>query len=693
MRILRNYSFLCLIVLVSCRPQADEPTADGVIAFTNLDGTYTGDAVCFDCHQDEWTGFQEHGMARSFYKMTPEVAVEDFSASPIWHPSSNFYYRVYADNGEYFQEEYRLDESNNKVHQLTRRMDYVVGSGNAARTYLTESNGRLYEMPLTWYNQVSKWDFSPGYEVFNKRFDRLVPDRCMACHNSYPESVDWVEGKYSEVPEGISCERCHGPGSEHVDFRLAGGASDGPDLTIVNPAHLDRDLQMDVCQQCHLQTTVSVLRDGRGPFDFRPSERLEDHLAFFTAQDVSSGLDVISHAERLAESACFKAAVPAMTCTTCHNPHEGFRDKGPEYFDRTCQGCHEAPLVSHEQAWTDCASCHMPRMPADGTPHASFTDHLIRVPGDEGGPVGPMEKAMAPYYARDQSGASRMEAAATLVHGLQQADAEYVDLGLLLAHTLIAEDTTGELRYLMGHALLELGRAEEAVEPLEAALSRRPAVPERLNALALAYERSETNLDNVYQLYQRALDLAPDLADVRLNYGRFLETQGQLEGALEQYRLAVEEQPWLADAHYNEGTASLQDADFVVAEAALKRALALQPDHADALGNLGMLYLSDRREAEAGELFARAADSAPNNPIALSNLGSWLFNQSRYAEAIGFLERAVIIEPDYLAALVNLSMAYAREGRLQEARASAEQVLELDPRNVIAQSIVELTDS
>ena len=72
-------------------------------------------------------------------------------------------------------------------------MDYVVGSGSAARTYLTEENGRLYELPLAWYTQSrtnpeqgatvgeagsgGHWGFSPGYAESNARFGRTIPER------------------------------------------------------------------------------------------------------------------------------------------------------------------------------------------------------------------------------------------------------------------------------------------------------------------------------------------------------------------------------------------------------------------------------------------------------------------------------------------------------------------------------------
>ena len=675
---------LVLLLASACARVEPETTTE----FRNLTAEYTGDAACFDCHQEQWTGFQEHGMARSFYRLTADNVVEDFTAPPLWHEKSGFYYRVFADNGAYFQEEFRLGPQNTKTHRLIRRIDYVVGSGNAARTYLTESNGHLYEMPLTWYNQNSTWDFSPGYQIFNKRFDRLVPDRCMACHNSYPETVEFVEGKYESLPQGIGCERCHGPGSLHVAERLAGGgAEEGLDPTIVNPARMIPALQMDVCQQCHLHTTVSVLRDGRGPFDFRPSERLENHLALFSAPDTSHGLDVISHAERLAKSACFIETAPSMTCTTCHNPHEGFRGKGPDYFNSTCISCH-VELPDHE-ARTNCIDCHMPRVPADGAPHAEFTDHWIRTVAEESFAPAHAPLRLSAYFARDSLVGRRMEAMATLVHGVQQADSAWLEKGITLARTVLEEDSTGETHFLIGIALTRLGRADESIRPLEQALLRQSNIPERLNALAQAYEASNTQLEQAGDLYERALALEPSLADIRVNYGRYLETRGDLQAALEQYRLAAAEKPWLVEAQYNYGTAAIQDGAFEEAERSLSEALVLNPDHADALGNLGLLYLSQDRESEAGELFARAVEANPANAIALSNLGTWYFNRGNYTQAIIFLERAIAEEPDYLGALVNLAFAHARSANHAAARRIASHVLQLDPQNEAARTIME----
>ncbi len=636
-------------------------------------------------------------MARSFYRLTPDNVIEDFRAAPLFHEGSGFYYRVFANGDSFYQEEYRLNARGAKTHELVRRIDYVVGSGNAARTYLTESGGRLYEMPLTWYAQSAIWDFSPGYQIHNKRFNRLVPDRCMACHNSYPRSVPFVAGKYESVPEGIGCERCHGPGSMHVAERLAVPEVRGAvDRTIVNPAHLSGNLQMDVCQQCHLHTTVSLLREGRTAFDFRPSERLEDYVALFSAaEDKEEGtIDVISHAQRLKQSACFAAA--PMTCTTCHDPHQGFRDKGPEYFDVTCTGCHtDAAAVVHA-AGESCIQCHMPKVPADGAPHSSFTDHWIRVVGDAMPAHQRAPGLLMPYFARDADGleADRYEALAYLVHGTQQADSALLERGVALAEPIYNLDPTGELSFLLGVTLTNLGRPQEAVTPLWATIALR-ALPERLNGLAQALEQADpvlnkAQVDVITALYDSALTQQPALADVRINYGLFLQRQDRVQQALAQFRLAAAEHPWLTLTHTHLGTAYMQDGAFGRAEVSLNRAIALDPDNADALGNLGLMYSGMRgRNEDARRLFERAVQAAPDNAVTQANLGTWFLRNGYGEAAINRLTAAVTLEPTYVGAIINLGLAYAHTGDYVQARRHIEQALALEPDNPVARRIQE----
>ena len=88
---------------------------------------------------------------------------------------------------------------------------------------------------------------------------------CMSCHNAYPSNVEGSLNKYHSLPEGIDCERCHGPGELHVKEKMSGVIIDTSkyiDYSIVNPKKLEKDLQFDVCSRCHLQGTT-VLKNGK----------------------------------------------------------------------------------------------------------------------------------------------------------------------------------------------------------------------------------------------------------------------------------------------------------------------------------------------------------------------------------------------------------------------------------------------
>ena len=55
---------------------------------------------------------------------------------------------------------------------------------------------------------------------------------------------------------------------------------------IINPARLSHDRQIDVCLQCHLETTslklpAVLLRYGRSPFSYLPGEPLADFALYF----------------------------------------------------------------------------------------------------------------------------------------------------------------------------------------------------------------------------------------------------------------------------------------------------------------------------------------------------------------------------------------------------------------------------
>ncbi|MCX6297001.1 MAG: multiheme c-type cytochrome, partial [Bacteroidetes bacterium] len=324
----------------------------------------------------------------------------------IYDKFKDFYYHPFWDNDSLKIMEFRL-QGKDTIYKRTEKVDYIIGSGQHTNSHINNTNGYLHQMPMTYYTQKGTWDFPPGFENgFNTRFSRKIGLECMSCHNSLPDFVEGSENKFNSLPEGISCERCHGPGSIHVQQRSSGTIIDTSkyiDYSIVNPAKLPIDLQFDVCQRCHLQGN-SVLKEGRSFFDFKPGLKLSDYITTFLPRYKNADNEFImaSHADRLKQSKCFKNTINAqsnstslrpgknsLTCITCHNPHVSVKFAGKDVFNNACKNCHNTgtknglcseKLIIREKVLDNCVSCHMPNSGSIDIPHVSVHDHYIRKP-------------------------------------------------------------------------------------------------------------------------------------------------------------------------------------------------------------------------------------------------------------------------------------------------------------------------
>ncbi len=669
---------LCgLLVLAGCFGRADDagpptfpvPAHDaGVsVTFRNVDGSaeYVGDVACATCHETEYAGFQGHGMARAFARFDPDRHRTERPSVPVVDSTTGYAYTVREEADGWYQEELLRVGDGRVIHRLKKRMDFVVGSGNAAYTFLTAENDRLFELPLTWYTQRKTWDMSPGYRARNARFDRLITDRCMACHNAYPTPVPFADGKYTTLPEGIGCERCHGPGSLHVGERLSDPDFDRDvDETIVNPAHLPFERRLDVCRQCHFSAPVMVLREGHTAFDFLPSQALSDHLAAFAPPGTGGAetVGVISHADRMRRSACYLGSLEApkpLECVTCHNPHEGFRDQGPSYFNRTCLTCHAAdalPAAVHTPA-ANCIACHMPRVAVEDAPHATFTDHWIRVVGRAASPAS-SDEPLVPYFARDvknRKGQAYL-GMALVMQGRQANDLLRLAQGAATLEVALRADTAfGEAYFLLGLAHRLLGNVDRAIPALERAVRLAPDVPQRLGALALAYEAAHRPPGIIDRLYRQALRIQPALASVRVDAGWFLLGQGRAAEAAAAFRNARAERPGLAEAALGLGLALTAQDSLGGAASVFRTALHLDPRYAGVLNNL---LIVDREAVRPAILFYDA-----------------LLDEERIGEAIHLMPAPAAVPPRVRLAGVppgTTLKVYTRAGILAQTLAGAE---------------------
>jgi Cytochrome c554 and c-prime len=240
-------------------------------------------------------------------------------------------------------------------------IDVVIGSARKGQTYLYWKNDRLFQLPVSYWVELGRWVNSPGYADGYADFDRPVMPRCLECHGSYAESVAGQPPnnhyKRNSLVLGISCERCHGPGREHVARHQSAGASASSEA-IVNPAKLPRRRDVEVCAQCHAGMRYPITP----AFSYVPGEPLDNYLDP-DRSDPNKRIDV--HGGQVAllqRSRCYQSS-DSMTCSTCHDVHQTQRNMAE--FSARCLSCHQikdcgVQEKSGAKMASGCVNCHMP---------------------------------------------------------------------------------------------------------------------------------------------------------------------------------------------------------------------------------------------------------------------------------------------------------------------------------------------
>jgi len=349
---------LFFIVLLSC----NRGEVSVYTSYLNHNDTikYVGKEQCRMCHAEIYDSYIQTGMGKSLHYATKEHSALANSDMQLVHDHiRNLFYEPFFKNDSLYIKEFRL-KGRDTTHLLIKKVNYKIGSGQHTNSHLFEINGYVHQMPYTYYTQDEIADLPPGFEDGgNSRFSREIGLECMSCHNAHSNHEEESLNKYSQIPQGIDCERCHGPGEEHVKRKLAGEIIDTSkyiDYSIVNPAKLALDLQFDVCQRCHLQGT-SILAPGKSFESFKPGMHLEDVMdTYLPRYEDDHSFIMASHADRLKQSSCFKNS--EITCISCHNPHKSVTTLKTDYFDNKCMQCHN---ICEDEQTQDCASCHMPK--------------------------------------------------------------------------------------------------------------------------------------------------------------------------------------------------------------------------------------------------------------------------------------------------------------------------------------------
>ena len=277
----------------------------------------------------------------------------------------------------------RIELQTHTNTQVVRALiEYAVGSGRHGITMVAKDDqlGVDRELRISYFGADRTWGETKG--ITFRPFDpgdslglALTPKalrQCLHCHATWFRAANPLPSVPSG-PEaqdhGIGCERCHGPGLNHVKAVRSGFA----DLAIAGTRRTGPRELLRSCDECHAS-----------------NGSVEPNDPEFTRVQGTT----------LRFSRCFTGTQGRIHCATCHDPHRNL-ETAATHYEAKCLSCHAAPTPpsapasssarpgaaqpSHPDAPAcpvnprgECIACHMPKV-SDPSRRARFTDHDIRV--------------------------------------------------------------------------------------------------------------------------------------------------------------------------------------------------------------------------------------------------------------------------------------------------------------------------
>jgi predicted CXXCH cytochrome family protein len=290
------------------------------------------------------------------------------------------------------------DLKTNDISKFTvDQVAFVYGSKWKQR-YFTKVGDDYYPLPVQWDIGNKKWLKyhvpDTGADWWTKYYpsDNMQRPTGATCDGCHSVSYDIHTKQVSEW--NVGCERCHGPGSEHIAHPTRNN--------VLNPDAMDAVASNDTCIACHSQGRPSAgLIDGKAydwPVGYHAGKRLAD---FWKLEDITLGQtdflhfpDGTAHKNRMqgndfVQSVMYKHGV---TCASCHDVH------GTDNYaqlrkpsDKICLDCHgpTSPNGPHTASLEEhthhkagspggqCIVCHMPKIESEGVPGSFVSSHTF----------------------------------------------------------------------------------------------------------------------------------------------------------------------------------------------------------------------------------------------------------------------------------------------------------------------------
>jgi predicted CXXCH cytochrome family protein len=345
-----------LVTFIRDLPKTSHPISSSLAnapTIPNLTAQYVGSPACRSCHTDAYDRWSKTLMAN---------VVRD----PRQHPD--------AITPDFAKPDPLLTFTKDDVA-------FVYGSKWKQR-YFKRVGDDYFPLPAQWDVTNKRWrpyHVAKGTDWWTQFYpddnlQRPTGALCDGCH-----SVNYDIAKKTVAEWNVGCEKCHGPGSQHVKDSLP--------ASILNPARLDLVRSNDTCIQCHSQgQPLKSPIAGQyydWPVGFQVGLQLKD---FWKLEEHKLGEssfthfpDGTAHKNRMQGNDYTQSTMytHGVTCFTCHDSHGTRHDallRKPS--NQLCLDCHGPSSPSgpraatleehthHKQGSTgsECVACHMPKI-------------------------------------------------------------------------------------------------------------------------------------------------------------------------------------------------------------------------------------------------------------------------------------------------------------------------------------------
>ncbi|MFQ5931528.1 MAG: tetratricopeptide repeat protein, partial [Nitrospiraceae bacterium] len=652
--------------------------------------TYVGGQACAGCHQREydlWSG-SHHDLAMQ--EATEATVLGDFNnAKFTYHGLTSTFTKR---DGKFFV---RTDGPDGTLHDY--EINYTFGAYPLQQYLVKFPRGRYQVLGIGWDSRPKKeggqrwFHLYPNEKVtYKDELHWAGPNQnwnfmCAECHSTnlrknYDSAQDQYETTWSDI--NVSCEACHGPSSNHVEWAEAvargekprGNGRKGLVLQLKDPdsgtwsfdatastakrtTPLRSNVQVETCARCHSRR--AVLHDeyihGRPLIDTHRPALLDGRLYYADGQILE---EVYVYGSFL-QSKMFHKGV---TCSDCHDPHSlTVRATG----NALCARCHvpaKYDTPSHHfhtsgSPGAQCVACHMPvktymvvdprrdhslRTPRPdlsmklGTPNACnrcHTDRSAQWSAD----------AFAKWYGEKQASDAHFgEALHAGRKGRPGAQKALIKLAGDATQPNIARASALSLlsRYPSPASLGTIQRALDDDDPMvRLAALRALEIVEPKDRLGPAFHLLR---DPIRAVRLEAVQvLAPVPSDMMS-----AEQRRVRDRAITEYVAAQRVNADRPGSHLNIGVLYTERGQFDKAEAAYRTAMRVDPTFVQAYVNLADLYRVQGRDPEAEPILRKALTIAPDAAAVHHALGLLLVRQGRLPEGIQALKRAAKLEPE-----------------------------------------------